>query len=72
MQSRRMSLIETCFNTLTGFGLSWLVQVLLVPAAVPTCRMSTSESTLVTIGFTVLSLVRTYVVRRWFNWLHHK
>lgn len=64
-QSRRHSALEAVSNIAIGFVLSLLLQMFLMHAmAVPT---SWSQDVQITICFTILSLVRTYVLRRIWN-----
>jgi hypothetical protein len=71
MQSVRQSLIETACSTAFGFVLSLLWQHYGVN---PLWRLHASpfDSIGITISFTVLSLVRQFYTRRFFNWLHNR
>jgi len=64
-QSRRRSLIEACANIAVGYGLAVLTQI----AAFPLFGLHASLSENLGIGliFTVVSLARSYVLRRLFN-----
>jgi hypothetical protein len=65
VQTRRMSVVETCTSTALGFALSYALNVVLHAAlALP---MSAGQNLLMTGAFTVLSLVRSYFLRRLFN-----
>jgi len=65
MQSRWMSLVESSANVVVGYGLAVLTQVI----AFPLFGLSVSLSENLSIGavFTLVSLVRSYVLRRLFN-----
>lgn len=68
MQSRLQSLIESCVNVLIGYGVALWAQF----AVFPLYGIQVSLSTNLQIGFwfTVISIARSYCVRRGFNWLH--
>jgi hypothetical protein len=65
MQSRWMSLVESSANVVVGYGLAVLTQVI----AFPLFGLSVSLGENLSIGavFTLVSLVRSYVLRRLFN-----
>ena len=64
-QTKLQSLIEAIFNTAIGFIIGILSQMLIFPLL----GMTVSFQTNLWIGFwfTIISVIRTYVVRRWFN-----
>lgn len=64
-QSRRMSLVEACLNTASGFIVSLVVwHFLALGMHIP---MTVTENLFITGVFTVVSVVRSYVWRRVFN-----
>ena len=69
MQTRLQSLIESCINVSIGYVVALLAQF----AVFPLYGMQVSLSTNLQIGawFTVISIARSYCVRRAFNWWHH-
>ena len=67
MQSRWMSLVESATNIVVGFGLAVLTQVLVFPLF--GLSVSLSENLGIGAVFTVVSLVRSFVLRRIFNGL---
>lgn len=69
-QSRRASLAEAFLNILIGFGISVAANIWLLPL----WGFSPSIPQGIEIGllFTWISLVRSYLLRRLFNWLHIK
>lgn len=67
MQTRTMSMIETIASTAVGFIISWLLLWFLSIGF--GWSNSVERNTLVTLLFTVASLLRGYGVRRFFNWL---
>lgn len=68
MQSRRGSLIESIVNTAVGFVISLAATYTVLPAfGLP---VSPSDGFAISTIFTVISIVRGYLLRRCFNWLH--
>jgi hypothetical protein len=69
-QSRRASVIESCCNIAVGYVVALLSQIIVFPMF----RIHVSLSTNRWIGawFTVISLARSYVLRRWFNRRTHQ
>lgn len=65
MQTRRMSFIEAWVNVLVGIGLAFVVNATLHAAL--HIQMTARENVMLTGAFTVLSLVRSYFLRRIFN-----
>ena len=65
MQSRLGSLLEQCLNIASGFLLSLLIWQLLGPAL--GYHVSMHDNLLITSIFTVVSIVRGYLWRRFFN-----
>ena len=67
-QSRRMSAAETLLGQFVGFVVAWVAWIILLPVFGYTAT-ATKAFTL-TLIFTVLSIIRGYLWRRLFNWLH--
>jgi len=65
MQTRRGSFIEACLGTAVGFVISLLLSIAVYPAFGH--AFSLAQNVWITLIFTVASVVRSYVVRRWFN-----
>jgi len=65
MQSKRYSLIEAVSNTIVGFLVSILVQLIVYP--VMDIPVSLSQNIVITFIFTVVSILRGYALRRFFN-----
>lgn len=65
-QSKSQSLAEAITQTLVGFVQGILTQMLLFPfyGFTPTLF----ENVQLVLAFTIVSLARTYLVRRFFNW----
>lgn len=69
-QTKLGSLIETIVNTLIGFGVSFVAWPVAAWAfGIP---FNLQQHFGVVLFFTVLSVARGYVVRRWFNARLHK
>lgn len=66
MQTRKMSFIESCVNNFIGLILAYFVQV--VVFHLYNIKTSTQEDIEIVLIFTVVSIVRSYIVRRAFNW----
>lgn len=65
-QTKLESFIEASLNTAIGFVISYLTWILIV---VPLYHMELShkDNLMITLIFTVVSVIRGYVVRRYFN-----
>jgi hypothetical protein len=64
-QSKASSLVESVINVIIGYGVAIASQI----AVFPMFGIQVALSTNFAIGawFTVISLARSYVIRRWFN-----
>ena len=65
-QSRSMSLVESAANTAAGFLLSLVLQISLF--SLMSIETTTSQNLLLSVVFTLASLVRGYLMRRVFLW----
>lgn len=65
MQSKRFSFIEALTNTLTGLLVSFGIQLIIYPAMDIPVRLS--QNVIITLVFTIASILRGYIVRRIFN-----
>ena len=65
MQTKRQSLVET----LTSVFVGWLIGVILNMLVLPLFdyNVSLTDGVLISIIFTAVSVIRGYVIRRWFN-----
>lgn len=74
MQSKTQSLIEVVISTAVAFVISLALQHFIVsPAALRWDLLHSAQGSLaITIFFTLVSLIRSYVFRRVFNWWHHR
>lgn len=64
-QSRRMSAIEAIANVLVGYGVAVLAQLAIFPLF--GIAVSIGDNLAIGAAFTVVSLARSYAVRRLFN-----
>lgn len=67
-QSRKHSLLESVVNVLIGYGISVAAQVVVFPLF--GLHASLSDNLLIGVVFTVISLARSYALRRLFNLWH--
>ena len=65
MQTKRQSLIET----LTSVFVGWLIGVILNMLVLPLFdyNVNLTDGVLISIIFTAVSVIRSYIIRRWFN-----
>lgn len=64
-QSRLSSLIEACIGTAVGFAISLALSLVVYPAFGHAFTLA--QNFWITAIFTVASVARGYVIRRWFN-----
>jgi len=58
-------------NVGSGFLLAWLATLVVIPIVIPSVKnVDIKEGLWITITFTVISLVRSYAWRRYFNNRH--
>ena len=65
MQSKRESMIETLTNVCIGLLISFIANMLVLPLF--GYDINLTDGVLISIIFTIISIVRGYMVRRWFN-----
>lgn len=65
MQSRLMSLVESWANVIVGYGIALLAQIVVFPWFGLT--VSIGQNIQIGLIFTVVSLARSYALRRVFN-----
>jgi len=68
MQSKKQSLIETVGSVLIGYVVALISQLAIFPMF--GIHISISSNLGISAWFTVISLIRSYIVRRCFNKLH--
>lgn len=64
-QSRRGSAVEAVANVAIGLGVAFLANLVILPAV--GLPVSGGQAVVISAAFTVVSLVRSYLVRRLFN-----
>lgn len=67
MQTRTGSLVEAIANIVVGFTINWTANMLVLPLF--GFHVTAADAFGIGVVFTVISLVRSYVLRRWFNGL---
>lgn len=65
MQSKKQSLIESITNVMIGYTVALISQLLVFPLF--NINVPLSDNLLIGAWFTAISLLRSYVVRRYFN-----
>lgn len=70
MQTRLSSFIESVINVLIGYGVALLSQIVIFPLF--DIHVSLQTNLWIGAWFTAISLIRSYVIRRWFNARIHK
>ena len=65
LQTKRQSLIETLTNVAIGYLISFIANMLVLPLF--GYNINLTDGVLISIIFTIISIVRGYMVRRWFN-----
>ena len=65
LQTKRQSLIETLTNVAIGYLISFIANMLVLPLF--GYNINFTDGVLISIIFTIISIVRGYMVRRWFN-----
>ncbi len=64
-QSRVASLAESVMNVLIGYGVALASQLVIFPMF--GIHLPLSDNLAIGAWFTLISLVRSYAIRRWFN-----
>lgn len=67
MQSKKMSLIETLSSVAVGYVISLAAQMIIFP--VFGIEVSFEDNLLIGLFFTIVSIIRGYYVRRFFEWI---
>jgi hypothetical protein len=69
MQSKKQSIIESVTNTVIGLVTSFLIQIIIYP--VLDIPVTVRQNIIITLVFFVASILRGYLIRRFFNKLCH-
>ena len=67
-QSKRDSLLETSVNIVVGVTVGFLLNILVLPLFGYNVNMADASG--ITLVFTTISFIRSYCMRRVFNYLH--
>lgn len=65
MQTKKQSLVEAITNTTVGFCISLLATFIIFPLV--EIESTGTKNVIVTVFFTVISILRGYLIRRIFN-----
>ena len=66
MQTKKGSVAEVAFNLVVGYSINFMANILILPLF-GFSTLSLSKNALIGLIFTVISIVRQYAIRRWFN-----
>lgn len=69
-QTKLGSFIEACINILIGFSINYVMNLLILPLF--GFHISLTDNLLMGLLYTIVSVARSYVVRRWFEARIHK
>jgi hypothetical protein len=64
-QTRLGSFIEALFNVVIGFAINFMANMLILPLI--GFHISVSQNLFIGVLYTLVSVARSYVIRRWFN-----
>jgi hypothetical protein len=64
-QTRLGSLIEACINVLIGFAINFVANMLILPLI--GFHITAGQNLFIGVLYTIISVARSYVIRRWFN-----
>lgn len=70
MQTRLQSVLEVTVNYIMGYLLAWVTMQYLLNWL--GYHVQKKESSGIVMVFTVISVIRSYVIRRLFNWIHSR
>lgn len=65
MQTKKQSLTESLTNTAIGFMVSWVSTFIIFPMV--GFASNPGKNLLITLYFTLISIARIYILRRFFN-----
>jgi hypothetical protein len=69
-QTKLGSFIEACINVLIGFGINWVANLIILPQF--GFDVTGTQAFNMGLVFTVISVARSYIIRRWFNQRIHR
>ena len=65
MQTKRLSIIESITNTVVGLITSFIIQIIIYPTL--NIEVSIGQNVIITFVFFIASILRGYIVRRFFT-----
>jgi len=65
MQSRKGSFYEACINVLIGFWINFFANLVILPMV--GFNITVSQNFYIGLLYTLVSVARSYIIRRWFN-----
>lgn len=68
-QTKKQSMVEAFINVAVGFVISLIATIIIFP--IMDIESTTSKNLQITLFFTVISVLRSYGLRRYFNGSHH-
>ena len=68
MQTKKQSLFEVCIGTAIGYFVALTTQFIVFPLF--DMEVTLTSNLIIGVIFTVVSIIRSYFVRRLFNYLH--
>lgn len=71
-QSRKHSLAEAVFNNVVSFTIAYAVNLIAIPAFQSSGMTGREMAFWLTLTFSVISIIRQYIIRRFFNRIHVK
>lgn len=69
-QTKMSSFIEAWINVLIGFGINFVANLLILPMF--GFNITLEDNLYIGILYTIISVARSYAVRRWFNEYIHR
>jgi hypothetical protein len=69
-QTKLESLLEVCVNVAIGWVVALITQLVVFPLY--GINVTVADQLGISVVFTVISIVRSYIIRRWFNAGIHK
>lgn len=64
-QTKLGSFIEACINVMIGFTINFIANMLILPLI--GFHITPGQNLFIGVLYTIISVARSYVVRRWFN-----
>lgn len=71
MQTKLGSLVEVIINTIIGFTINYIANLIILPIFFG-LHVSLTANFVMGLLYTLISVVRSYVIRRWFNSYIHR